>query len=115
MSHLTLALLQLLPGETQTESLRIGLEACRRAKSLGADLALFPEMWSCGYRLTDDPEKNAAMAMPADSPFVRAFGALAKELDMAIGVTFLEQNPRPDRKDGRRGHYHQDSQPGRLL
>ncbi len=91
MSHLTLALLQLLPGDTRDESLRLGLEACRRAKSLGADLALFPEMWSCGYRLTDDPEKNADMAIPADGPFVRAFGALAKELDMAVGVTFLER------------------------
>ena len=76
MSQLTLALLQLLPGETQDESLRLGLAACRRAKSLGADLALFPEMWNCGYRLTGDPQANAAMAVSADGPFVRAFGML---------------------------------------
>ena len=68
MSHLTLALLQLLPGDTRDESLRIGLEACRRAKSLGADLALFPEMWSCGYRLTDDPEKTPPWRFPPTDP-----------------------------------------------
>ena len=32
-----------------------------------------------------------AEAVPADSDFVRAFGNLARELDMAIGITFLEK------------------------
>ena len=41
---LTIALLQLVPGNSAAENLAIGLSACRRAKERGADLALFPEM-----------------------------------------------------------------------
>ena len=43
---LTIALLQLVPGNSAAENLAIGLAACRRAKERGADLTLFPEMWS---------------------------------------------------------------------
>lgn len=90
MAQLKIALLQLLPGVTLEESLQKGLEACRQAKKQGADLALFPEMWSVGYRIPEDPAQRKASAIRADSPFTQAFGLLAKELDMAIGVTFLE-------------------------
>ena len=59
---------------------------------MGADLALFPEMWSNGYRIMDRPvEEWKADALPADGEFVRAFGTLAAELGMAIGITLLEQ------------------------
>lgn len=90
MGYLTIALLQLLPGRTEEESLDLGLEACRRAKTAGADLALFPEMWSSGYRIPADPEALRALAVPAEGPFVGAFGALAAELEMAVAATFLE-------------------------
>ena len=46
---LKLALLQLFAGDSLNEQLEKGKEACRRAKEMGADLALFPEMWSNGY------------------------------------------------------------------
>lgn len=43
----TVALLQLRShGWHQEANLAKGLEACRRAKELGADIALFPEMWN---------------------------------------------------------------------
>lgn len=91
MEPLDIALLQLTPGGTLSENLEKGLAACRSAKALGADIALFPEMWSNGYRIYDRPaEIWTAEAVSAQSDFVSAFGALAKELDMAIGVTFLE-------------------------
>ena len=77
MGYLTIALLQLLPGRTEEESLDLGWEACRRAKTAGADLALFPEMWSSGYRIPADPEALRALAVPAEGPFVGAFGALS--------------------------------------
>ena len=41
-----IALLQLRPTGSLEGNLRKGLEWCRRAKDRGADLALFPEMWS---------------------------------------------------------------------
>ncbi len=91
MNKLTLALLQIAPGNTLDENLEKGLKACEKAKELGADIALFPEMWSNGYRLHDRPvEEWKAEAIPADHPFVRAFGSLAEKLHMAIGITLLE-------------------------
>lgn len=85
------ALLQFLPGESLAENLEKGIHACRLAKEQGADLALFPEMWSNGYEIPEDLELLKTMAISAEDPFVEAFGALAKELDMAIGITFLER------------------------
>ena len=43
MSKLHIALLQILPGETREENLETGINACRKAKEMGADIALFPE------------------------------------------------------------------------
>lgn len=90
MERLKVALLQLLPGSSLEENLRIGLDACQKAKEMGADIALFPEMWSVGYEIPEDIGALKASAIPADSGFATAFGALAKELDMAIGITILE-------------------------
>lgn len=93
MSILKIALLQIAPFGTLEGNLEKGLLSCRRAKALGADIALFPEMWSNGYQICGRPSREwTAEAIPADGPFVRAFGSLAKELDMAIGVTFLERH-----------------------
>ena len=87
---LKIALLQLLPGETPAERLEIGKRACRQAKAMGADIALFPEMFSCGYVIPQEREALKALAISADSEFVREFGRLSAELDMAIAITFLE-------------------------
>ncbi len=97
MSLLNIALLQLTPGETLEENLEKGTAGCRRAKELGADIALFPEMWSNGYRIYDRPVADwQGEAVSADSDFVQTFGHLAKELGMAIAVTFLERfDPAP--------------------
>ena len=98
MNTLNIALLQIAPCPTQNENLEKGLAFCKKAKELGADIALFPEMWSNGYRIYDRPASQwKAEAISANSDFVNAFGTLAGTLDMAIGITFLEQyqdNPR---------------------
>ena len=91
-----IAFLQLLPEEDLAGQLKKGLAACREAKDRGADIALFPEMWSSGYRIPQDADDLEALAVGAEGDFVSAFGALAAELDMAVGVTFLEKHaPRP--------------------
>ena len=90
MNCLKIALLQLLPGKNLEENQKIGMDACRRAKAMGADIALFPEMWSVGYSIPEDIPLLKSTALPVESDFVGAFGALAKELDMAIGITLLE-------------------------
>ena len=88
---LNLALLQIAPAGSLAENLEKGICACREAKRRGADIALFPEMWSNGYRIYDrPPEQWRAEAIPADDGFIHSFGKLAKELELAICVTFLE-------------------------
>lgn len=89
---LKIALLQIAPCKTLGENLEKGLKACRQAKERGADIALFPEMWSNGYRIYGRPvEEWKVEAIDAADGFVQAFGSLAKELHMAVGVTFLEK------------------------
>lgn len=110
---LKIALLQLLPGGSLREQQNIGTAACRKAKDMGADIALFPEMWSDGYFLPQEEGAVDALAISADSEFICAFRELAKELQMAIGITFLEKHdPKPlnsillfDRKGNERLHY----------
>lgn len=49
-------------------------------------------MWSNGYNIygkSADELKKAAVAV--DSDFINAFGRLAKQLNMAIGITLLEK------------------------
>ena len=94
MDILSIALLQIAPGDSLATSREIGGLYCRRAKSMGADIALFPEMWSNGYNIYDrPPEIWTQEAIAADDEFVRSFGKLAMELDMAIGITLLESHP----------------------
>ena len=55
MNFLNIALLQITPRNTLQENLEKGIASCRQAKELGADIALFPEMWSNGYRIRNRP------------------------------------------------------------
>ncbi|GAB4520500.1 MAG: carbon-nitrogen hydrolase family protein [Anaerolineae bacterium] len=96
-SALTIALLQLCShGRDQDANLVKGETACRQARQMGTDIALFPEMWNIGYRFFDpkDPADRDAwlqQAIDQDSAFVRHFQQLARELDMAIALTYLER------------------------
>lgn len=90
MANFNVALLQIDSSTNLAANLEKGITACRKAKDMGADLALFPEMWSCGYTIPEDSDALKKLAIPADHDFVRSFGELAKELDMAIGITLLE-------------------------
>ncbi len=97
MTTLTVALLQIqAAGRDQAENLRRGDAACRRAAALGADVALFPEMWNIGYTLDavpPDAHDAAEDAISADGRFVTHFRSLAAELGMAIALSFLEKWP----------------------
>ncbi len=99
MGSLNIALLQMLPyGADQGLNLAKGETFCRRAKEMGADIALFPEMWNIGYTFFDAAQPGArevwaAQAIGPDDPFVTHFCSLARELDMAIALTYLERWP----------------------
>lgn len=88
--HLKVALLQIAPTDSLSGNLEKGTAFCKKAKEQGADIALFPEMWSCGYTIPENIDELKALAVSADGEFVTVFGNLAKELNMAIGITFLE-------------------------
>jgi N-carbamoylputrescine amidase len=110
MATLQIALLQLTAsGADQQANLAKGEEYCRKAKAMGADIALFPEMWNIGYSSydgypddydeigneTEEQLRSRAawqeQAIARDSAFVQRFQQLAHELEMAIGVTYLER------------------------
>lgn len=91
MGNLKVALLQIMPEETLEGNLQKGLEYCRKAKDIGADIALFPEMWSVGYNIPENIDELKVSAVSIDSAFVNSFAKLASDLNMAIGITFLEK------------------------
>lgn len=90
MKSLKIALLQLMPENTIVENLKKSVSACRKAKKMGADIALLPEMWSVGYSIPSDASLLKSIAISKDSDFVNTFGNLAKELNMAIAIPYLE-------------------------
>jgi len=107
MNEFKIALLQIAPTETLDGNLAKGIDACKKAKKLGADLAVFPEMWSNGYSqlfegyfkdIADIPQEDIktwqGQAVKETGDFILAFSNLAKELEMAIGITFLEKSKR---------------------
>ena len=92
ISKLKIALLQIAPCKTLEENLEKGIVCYRKAKERGADIALFPEMWSNGYNIYGRHfDEWKAEAISADSDFINTFGETAKELDIAVGITFLEK------------------------
>lgn len=97
MAHFTIGLLQMNPeGNDAQANLEKGEAWCRRAKAMGADLALFPEIWSTGYTYGFEVERDdvqqywRSQAVGPDDGWVMHFRRLARELDMAIGLTYLE-------------------------
>ena len=93
MNKLKIALLQLFPTHSIASNLAKGIEACNKAKELGADLALFPEMWQIGY---DDIFMTPENAIDHNSYFIQQYMATAKKLKMAIAITYLgKSNSKP--------------------
>jgi N-carbamoylputrescine amidase len=102
MSTLKVALLQMFSaGYDQAANQAKGGQFCQQARLMGADLALFPEMWNVGYQIPERSERTLpgeiadwqAHAIAQDSSFVQYYRELAHSLDMAIGLTFLEKWP----------------------
>ena len=114
--HITVALLQMTACSDPSELLSKGEAFCRRAQAMGADLALFPETWNAIYAFPhaqedvwqapelwhntpsgslDEPDPLAYQrwldqAVSQDDRFVTHFRELARELSMAIALTYLE-------------------------
>jgi predicted amidohydrolase len=99
MAVVRVALLQMAScGNDQDANRDKGAAFCQRAGAMGADIALFPEMWNIGYKYYDPAEPNAreiwaAQAIDQYDDFVVFFRGLARELKMAIALTYLEKWP----------------------
>lgn len=97
MNLVKIALLQMAAcGNDQQANQTKGEAFCRQASEMGADIALFPEMWNIGYTFYDPAQPDAreiwqAQAVGRDDGFVMHFKALARELKMAIALTYLER------------------------
>jgi N-carbamoylputrescine amidase len=96
MCSIRIALLQMTAHGTDLAANLVKGEAfCRRAAAMGADVALFPEMWNIGYTpCPSDAEGRAAwhvLALTQQSEYVTHFRGLAHELDMTIALTYLER------------------------
>ncbi len=89
MDKLKIALLQISPSNSTEENLKIGITRCREAYKKGVDIILFPEMWNCGYDFYENKENLEKIAVTLDSEYVVSFQKLAKELNVAIGITML--------------------------
>jgi len=110
-SIIKVALLQIRPNGADVEAnLKKGDEYCRQSKAMGADIVLFPEMWSIGYSEFHMPgidpslkncplsfEEWNAKALDSKSEFILHFQHLAEELNMAIVINYLEKWNGPPR------------------
>jgi N-carbamoylputrescine amidase len=96
-THLKVAMLQMVSeGAAIEANARKGEAFCRRAAEAGANIALFPEMWSvgyAGYQAGDDRARAEwlKLAVPREGAFVDRFRRLARELRIAIAITYLEE------------------------
>ena len=93
MKLIKIALLQIESQNSIEKNLHKGIKYLKKAKTLGADIAFFPEIWSNGYNIYNrnfDDLYNDAITK--DSIFVNTFKKLSKELDMAIGITYLRKD-----------------------
>jgi predicted amidohydrolase len=109
MSEFKVAILQLFSyGLNETANLEKGEEYVRLAKRMDADLVLFPEMWNIGHTPLHESDWDCAFdpnvtkhegllddwlkyAIESNGYFIQHFRKLAKELEIAIGITFLEK------------------------
>jgi N-carbamoylputrescine amidase len=95
------ALLQILPRSMDQEfNLQKGIEYCKKAKDLGANLVLFPEMWNIGYAGCPFDEEGRAnwehATIDRQSDFFQQYVELARSLQTHVALTYLEKyKPKP--------------------
>lgn len=92
MNSIKVALLQLYPEGNLQGNIEKGIRAVEKAAKMGADIALFPEMWSCGYSFPQDENALRELAVSKDSGYTDAFRKAAVDNDIAVAVTYLAKN-----------------------
>lgn len=93
---LKVALLQMMPDQNNQQfNLKKAKAFCRKAAVLDADIAFMPEMWNIGYTrfkpdLPEAQDEFFNQALAKHGKEIQEFSKLAKELDMAIGVSYMQ-------------------------
>ena len=86
-------------------NLELGLKYIDEAKKLGADIVLFPEMWSNGYEppyseafenpfdesYENERKKWLDEAVDEESNYIKSFKEIAKKLEIGIVITYLSK------------------------
>lgn len=86
--HVVAAQFRARPDDPATNLTR-GVQIVREAAAQGADLVLFPELWSTGYALPLRPD----LALDVDGAWVEAFRDVARERVVGVGITLLATSP----------------------
>lgn len=92
MNSIKIALLQLDPEGNLQGNIEKGIVAVEKAARMGADIALFPEMWSCGYDFPQDKKALCELAVSKVSSYTDAFRKAAVDNDIAVAATYLAEN-----------------------
>mgnify|MGYP003410850341 CR=1 FL=1 len=96
------AMLQMERSSDINNNIKKGIKFCKNAKLMGADIAVFPEMWSNGYEILfrgllknqKDLDMNKVKrwqdeAIDDSSEYITTFIDLAKQLEIAIAITYI--------------------------
>ncbi len=80
-------------GSDQQKNMDKAERFCRRAAKMGADIALMAEMWNIGYTRFDADRPGARQdfwdqAVATGHESIQRFARLARQLNMAIAVTY---------------------------
>lgn len=70
-------------------TLEKGLDAVNEAYKNGADIAVFPEMFSNGYKMSYDINEMEKLGIPKDHYFIKRFADAARKLSIAVCITYL--------------------------
>lgn len=89
------ALLQLNPGNSDTENFEIAKNAIHEAAQKSADIVLLPELWNVGYSSPEEyflgKEAWEKAALQKEDPLFLSYQNLARELNIAILFPYLEK------------------------
>ena len=92
MSIVTVAAAQFSMDWDRDRNIAKAKEMVRRAAAQGANIVLLPELFETPYFCQDESAAHLALARPFEgNPLIAEFAALAKELAVALPLSFFER------------------------
>ena len=90
---LVLGVAQFSMSDKPQENIACAVDMVRQAHARGASVVLLPELFATRYFPREMDDKHFALAHPvADDPSVRSLAQVARELGVAIPVSFFERD-----------------------